>query len=75
VDVLVDALTRYGIPGIVLAVFIVLYVRKDADLKRETSARIQDAKDYNVLALKLQSDVLTAVDKLEALFNAVRTRP
>jgi hypothetical protein len=75
VEVLVDALAHYGIPGIVLAVFVALFVKKDAELKRERDARIQDAKDFNTLSLKLQQDVLTAVDKLESLFNAVRARP
>jgi len=74
VDVLVDALTHYGAPGVCVAVFVVLFVKKDAELKRERDARIQDAKDFNTMSMKLQAEVLTAVDKLEAVFSASRVR-
>lgn len=71
-DVLLDGLSRYGLPGIVLAIFIGLYVKKDRELRLERDARITDVKSYNDLTLKLQSQVIDAINKLSSILDEVR---
>lgn len=78
-ETLVSALTHYGLPGAVIAVFVTLYILKDRELrmareslKAESDARIADAKSFTTLALDVQSKVLTAVDKLHDVGEALK---
>jgi hypothetical protein len=75
VDPFVQALAHFGLPGIVLAIFIYLYVQKDKELALERAARIADAKGYTDLAMKLQGQVLDAVNKLSEIWDEVKKGP
>lgn len=74
-DVVIEALTRYGLPGAVVALFAVLYVLKDRELKAERDARIGDAKNFNELSMKLQAQVIDTVNTLRTVFDEVRRLP
>lgn len=85
-DVVVEALTRYGLPGAIIALIAVLYVlkdrelrsvreAKDQELKVERDARINDSKEYRELALKLQAQVIDTVNTLRTVFDEVRRLP
>ena len=74
-DVVIEALTHYGLPGAVIAVFVVLYIRKDNEVKRERDARIADSKEYRELALKLQAQVIESVNNLRLVLDEVRRIP
>jgi hypothetical protein len=67
-----NGLASYGLPGLVILILAWWIVRQDTDLKSERAARIADAKDYNTMALGLQSQVLTAVNKLSDVFEEVK---
>lgn len=71
-DGLVQHLANYGLPGVVVAIVLVLYVRKDQELSAEKNYRIADAKAYTDMALKLQEKVTDAIDKLKAIFEATK---
>lgn len=71
---LIAQIASYGLPGLIVAVMIVAYWHKDRELRRESEARIADAKNYLDLALKLQAQVLTNIEKLSDIFNAIRDR-
>jgi hypothetical protein len=45
---------------------------KDRQLQEERDARIADAKNYNELALKLQAQVLDAVNKLADILEEMK---
>lgn len=53
---------------------IAMYVAwsKDKQLQDERQARITDAKNYTDLALKLQAQVIEAVNKLSATFEGMK---
>lgn len=74
-DVVVEALTHYGLPGAAFAAMLVLYVRKDNEVKRERDARIADSKEYRELSLKLQAQVIDTVNDLRVVFDEVRRLP
>jgi len=67
-----SALASYGLPGAVIALFAILLIKKDQDLTRERNARIQDSKEYRDISMKLQSDVIGAVNKLSDVFEEVK---
>lgn len=83
-DPLIAALLEHGVtPATLVGLFLVLYLRKDADLKKERAAsdaelkgerdaRIRDAKDFNELALKLQGQALDSVQKLKEVLDELR---
>ena len=55
-------LAKSGLMGILLAVMLALFVRKDRELQREREARVSDAKDYTRLAVELQKQLMDSVD-------------
>ena len=69
---LIEILTHYGLPGVMLAVMLVLYVKKDQDLSREKNARIKDATDFREVSLKLQERVIESVTILKEVFDELR---
>jgi hypothetical protein len=71
-DVVVETLARFGLPGAICGVLVWLYWQKDQELKRERDARIADAKAFNELALSLQAKALDTVSKLKELFDELR---
>jgi hypothetical protein len=83
-DPALGALLEHGLtPASLVGLFLVLYLRKDKELKleREASdrelklerdARIKDNRDLNDLALKLQGQVLTSVQTLKDVFDEIR---
>jgi hypothetical protein len=80
-ETMVSALTHYGLPGAVIAVFVALYILKDRELKQsrealkaESDARIADAKSFTTLALDVQKNVLTSVDKLHDVSEAIKNQ-
>jgi hypothetical protein len=71
-DTVVAALLTHGIPGCVIVVLGWWVYRKDAELSIERRARIEDARSYSELSLKLQAQVIEAVNKLSAVFDEVK---
>ena len=65
-------LAKSGLMGILLAVMLALFVRKDRELQREREARVSDAKDYTRLAVELQKQVMDSVDKLSEIFRELK---
>jgi len=75
-EALLEALTKFGLPGVVVAIFVVLYVKKDQELKRERDARIEDAKAFRDLVLGVQEKALTTANRLADIFDELkRTSP
>lgn len=82
---LLETLTHFGLPGVVVAIFLYLYVQKDRELKRERDARIADAKDmtkvigemqegFNKKALELQDKAIGTANRLADLFEELKNR-
>lgn len=71
---LLTSLASHGLLGLVCAVLLWALWNKDKDLTAERLARIQDAKGYTDLALNLQKQVLSSVEKLSDIFDVVRDR-
>lgn len=78
-EVLGTALAAYGLPGAVIGALLYLLREKDKEIKelndllnKEKDARVSDAKGYTDLALKLQSEVIGAVNKLTAVFEDIK---
>lgn len=71
---LLNALTGYGLPGIIIAVLLLLYWLKDRELTAERTARIADAKQFTSMALDLQGKVIEATNKLSDIFEALQKR-
>lgn len=82
-DAILGGLANYGLPGAIIALLAFLLIKKDRDLTREREAhsaelkverdgRIADSKGYLDLALKLQSQVIDAVNKLADVFDEVK---
>jgi len=64
---LFKAFAPYGMPGILLVIVGYLFHIKDKALQAEKDSRIDDAKHFNELAMALQKEVITAVNKLSDL--------
>lgn len=65
-------LLEHGSSGLVAALMLYLFVRKDSELAAERAARIADAKGYTTLALDLQKQVMVATEKLSDVFQAIQ---
>jgi hypothetical protein len=69
---LVSTIASHGLLGVLLVVVGWVAWSKDRELKAEREARIADAKSYTELALKLQSQVIDAVNKLADIFDEMK---
>lgn len=61
-----------GLLGALLIVVGWIAFRKDGELQLERQARINDAKNYTELALKLQAQVLDSVNKLADILDEMK---
>lgn len=64
---LLKAAAPYGLSSVLLVLVAYLYHLKDKALETEKTARIDDAKAFNKLAMDLQKEVILAVNKLSEL--------
>ncbi len=62
-DPLISILTGFGVPGVVIAVLLVVLRKKDQDLTDERAARLADAKANQAFALEMQGRTLSGVEK------------
>lgn len=69
---LVSSIASHGLLGVILVIVGLFAWSKDRELKLEREARISDAKQYTDLALKLQAQVIDAVNKLADIFEEMR---
>lgn len=69
---LATSLASHGLLGLLLAIVGWAYWAKDRELKAEREARIADAKGYTELALKLQGQVIDAVNKLADILDEMK---
>ncbi len=69
---LVTTIASQGLLGIMLVLVGLVAWRKDKALEAERAARIEDAKNYNDLALKLQAQVIDAVNKLADILEEMK---
>jgi hypothetical protein len=69
---LATSVASHGLLGIMLLVVGWVAWTKDKELQAERLARIADAKDYTQLALKLQAQVLDAVNKLADILDEMK---
>lgn len=67
-------LASTGVVGALLVVAIFALRAKDKELQQEKAARIDDAKAYLQLAMSLQEQVITAVNKLSEIWEAWEKR-
>jgi len=70
--VLVDALTHFGLPGVVMAIMVTLYVAKDRELTRERTARIDDAKAFHQVVLGVQEKAIQTANRLTDVFEEMK---
>ncbi|MDE2102693.1 MAG: hypothetical protein KGL39_35945 [Patescibacteria group bacterium] len=68
----VGLLLEHGSSGLIAALMLVMFIRKDNELTAERAARIADAQGYTKLALDLQKNVMDATTKLSDVFQAIR---
>ena len=68
----IASIASHGLLGAVLIVVGLVAWSKDRDLQAERLARIDDAKAYTDLALKLQAQVIEAVGKLTSTFDEMK---
>lgn len=69
---LVSAIASQGVLGVMLVIVGWVAWSKDRELKAEREARISDAKSYTELALKLQAQVIDAVNKLADILDDMK---
>ena len=69
---LAATIASHGLLGALLVVVGLYAWSKDKQLKEERDARINDAKNYNELALKLQAQVLDAINKLADILDEMK---
>lgn len=69
---LVTSIASHGLLGVMLIIVGYVAWSKDKQLEEERAARITDAKNYTDLALKLQGQVIDAVNKLNATFEEMK---
>ena len=69
---LFSVLAQHGLPGIIIGLLVYWVYLKDKELKAERDARIADAKAFTELALKLQENAISTVNKLTDVFEEIR---
>lgn len=65
-----DKIASTGVVGAFAIVFLILYLRKDAELTAERKARIADSKDGYGVLMGIQERALTTADKMADMYNA-----
>lgn len=68
----VASVASQGLLGAMLIIVGWVAWAKDRELRAERQARIEDAKNYTELALKLQAQVIDAVNKLSDILNEMK---
>ena len=68
----VEMLASHGPLGAMIVVLGWVAWRKDLALQAERDARIADAKSYTELALKLQAQVIDAVNRLSNILEEMK---
>jgi hypothetical protein len=68
----VTSIASQGLLGVLLIVVGWVAWSKDRELQAERLARIDDAKNYTELALKLQSQVIEAVNRLGDILDEMK---
>jgi len=69
---LAASIASHGLLGALLVVVAWVAWSKDRELQNERLARIQDAQDYRELALKLQAQVIDAVNKVSGILEELK---
>lgn len=69
---LIGVLAQHGLPGVIIGLLVFWVYMKDKELKAERDARIADAKAFTELALKLQENAISSVNKLTDVFEEIR---
>jgi len=69
---LAGSIASHGLLGVMLVVVGWVAWAKDRELQAERQARIADAKSYTELALKLQAQVIDAVNKLSDILTEMK---
>jgi hypothetical protein len=69
---LISTIASHGLPGVLLVIVGWFAWSKDRELQAERTARIADAKNYTDLALKLQAEVIDAVNKLADILEEMK---
>lgn len=73
-DAVLTALLSHGPLGLLCGALLLLYVRRDRELRTESAARIEDAKAALALALQMQKGLLDAIDKIAEIEKELRRR-
>lgn len=75
----IGLLAQHGLPGIIIGLLVFwVYMKdkdlkdKDKELKAERDARIADSKQFTDLALKLQENAISSVNKLTDVFEEIQ---
>jgi hypothetical protein len=69
---LATTIASHGLLGVMLVIVGWVAWIKDRELRAEREARIADAKGYTDLALKLQAEVIDAVNKLADILEEMK---
>ena len=69
---LATSIASHGLLGVMLVIVGWVAWSKDKELQAERLARIADAKSYTELALKLQAQVIDAVNKLSDILTEMK---
>ena len=72
---LTTAIASQGLLGVLLVIVGWVAWAKDRELQAERAARISDAQTYTEMALKLQAQVIDAVNKLADILEEIRRIP
>lgn len=70
----VNILSSYGLPGIIIALLSLWVVRQQRELAASYQSRIDDAKAFSERALRLQEGVHRTIDKVESLTDVLIRR-
>lgn len=57
-------ISHLGAPGVMIALFLWLYVRKDNELSAEREARIEDAREVRDLIMKVQERTNETINRV-----------
>jgi hypothetical protein len=68
----ITTIASNGLLGVMLVVVGWFAWSKDRELQAERAARVEDAKGYTELALKLQAEVIDAVHKLADILEEMK---